>query len=109
MVGRHALQFVGTAGYFPANRGRVADDGRCGSRNTPPELVLSRVPVAGGAQIGWITAQWFILQRFSLQPAMFAARGAVLLLAWAAHGQAQSVENKAESWKKWPFRPSSTQ
>jgi hypothetical protein len=37
---------------------------------------------------------------FPLQPAMFAARGAVLLLAWAAHGQAQSVENKAESWKK---------
>ena len=38
--------------------------------------------VAGGAQIGWIIAQWLILQRFFfLQPAMFAAGGAVLLLA----------------------------
>jgi hypothetical protein len=36
---------------------------------------------------------------FVLQPAMFAAVGAALLLAWVAHGQAKSVENKAESWK----------
>ena len=75
-----------------------------------PEGVTAYVPsdirdtekvLAGAAQIGWIVAQWLIMQRFFfLQPAMFAAGGAVLLLAWVAHGQAKSIENKAESWKR---------
>jgi uncharacterized BrkB/YihY/UPF0761 family membrane protein len=57
--------------------------------------------LAGAAQIGWIIAQWLITQRFFfLQPAMIAAGGAVLLLAWVAYGQAKSIENKAETWKR---------
>lgn len=42
--------------------------------------------VAGAAQIGWIIAQWVIMQQFFfLQPTMFAAGVAVLLLAMLAH------------------------
>ena len=56
--------------------------------------------VAGAAQVGWIIAQWLIMQRFFLlQPVMFAAGAAVLLLARVVHGQAKSVVNKAESRK----------
>ena len=44
--------------------------------------------VAGVAQIGWIIAQWVIMQRFFvLQPVMFTAGTVVVLLAWAAHGR----------------------
>src|SRR6478609_5187852 len=42
--------------------------------------------IAGVAQIGWIIAQWVIMQRFFvLQPVMFTAGTVVVLLAWAAH------------------------
>ena len=42
--------------------------------------------LAGAAQIGWIVAQWVIMQRFFvLQPVMLTAGLVVVLLAWAAH------------------------
>ena len=42
--------------------------------------------LAGAAQIGWIVAQWVIMQRFFfLQPAMLTAGAVVLLLAIATH------------------------
>jgi hypothetical protein len=42
--------------------------------------------LAGAAQVGWIVAQWLIMQRFFiLQPVMLAAGVIVLLLAWASH------------------------
>jgi len=42
--------------------------------------------LAGAAQIGWIVAQWLIMQRFFvLQPVMLIAGVVVLLLTWAAH------------------------
>ena len=48
--------------------------------------------VAGVAQIGWIIAQWAIMQRFFvLQPVMFTAGTAVVLLAWAAHGRSRNA------------------
>ena len=53
--------------------------------------------VAGAAQVGWIAAQWLIMQRFFvLQPIMFIAGLLVLLLAWAAHrGDANSFDAKS--------------
>ena len=43
--------------------------------------------IAGVAQIGWIIAQWAIMQRFFvLQPAMLMAGTVVVLLAWMVHG-----------------------
>jgi hypothetical protein len=57
--------------------------------------------IAGAAQLGWIVAQWLIMQRFFfLQPAMFVAGVAVLLLAWIAHGNVKGTTNTAESWKR---------
>jgi len=42
--------------------------------------------LAGAAQVGWIAAQWLIMQRyFFLQPVLLSAGVAVLLLARAAH------------------------
>lgn len=42
--------------------------------------------VAGAAQIGWIVAQWLIMQKFFiLQPVMLTAGVIILLLAWASH------------------------
>jgi hypothetical protein len=42
--------------------------------------------VAGAAQIGWICAQWLIIQMyFFLQPVMLAAGVAVLALTWSIH------------------------
>src|SRR6476619_4862054 len=41
---------------------------------------------AGVAQIGWIIAEWVIMQRFFvLQPAMLTAGTVVVLLAWMVH------------------------
>jgi hypothetical protein len=51
--------------------------------------------VAGVAQIGWIIAQWVIMQRyFVLQPVMFTAGAVVVLLAWAAHGRSRNAVRK---------------
>ncbi len=48
--------------------------------------------VAGVAQIGWIIAQWVIMQRFFvLQPVMFTAGTVVVLLAWATHRRSHSA------------------
>lgn len=42
--------------------------------------------IAGTAQIGWIVAQWLILQRyFFLQPIMLACGIGVIALAWWVH------------------------
>lgn len=42
--------------------------------------------LAGAAQLGWIVAQWLIIQRyFFLQPVMLAAGAGVLVLALLAH------------------------
>ncbi len=42
--------------------------------------------LAGAAQLGWIVAQWLIIQKFFfLQPVMLAAGAGVLVLAWWAH------------------------
>ncbi|WP_420119882.1 hypothetical protein [Nakamurella sp.] len=44
--------------------------------------------LAGSAQIGWIVAQWLIVQRyFVLQPIMLACGIAVLILAGVVHGR----------------------
>ncbi len=51
--------------------------------------------VAGVAQIGWIIAQWVIMQRFFvLQPVMFAAGAVVVLLAWATHGRSRDARRQ---------------
>lgn len=51
--------------------------------------------LAGAAQLGWIVAQWLIMQRFFfLQPVMFAAGAGVLVLAWLAH----RGESLRDSW-----------
>lgn len=48
--------------------------------------------LAGFAQIGWIIAQWAIMQRFFiLQPIMLTAGTAILLLAWMVHSSTRSV------------------
>jgi len=50
-------------------------------------LAYPAAVLAGAGLVGWIVAQWLIMQKyFFLQPTMLAAGVAVLLLAWYAHG-----------------------
>ncbi len=63
-------------------------------RHLPWAFVMS--VVAGAAQLGWIVAQWLIMQRFFfLQPVMFAAGAGVLALALVAH----RGESLRDSWR----------
>lgn len=55
--------------------------------------------LAGAAQIGWILAQWLIMQRFFvLQPIMLTAGVVVLLLAWAVHRGGESTPRGTGKW-----------
>lgn len=47
---------------------------------------VRRIRAGRAAQLGWILAQWLIMQKFFfLQPVMLAAGFGVLVLAWLAH------------------------
>jgi hypothetical protein len=62
-------------------------------RRLPWAYALSML--AGAAQLGWIVAQWLIMQKFFfLQPVMLAAGAGVLILAFLAH----RGESLVESW-----------